>query len=118
MATYTWDVQEAVDRTILKDGKVFRHIRLTPTGVAWRPKGWHTGSGKTPLAPHSDRKDQGTRRRRRYWYSCQSIMAAAQLAEAVAGNRDAIVGGVGRRLRASRVTIERVKTAGRAVERI
>jgi len=45
-------------------------------------------------------------------------MAAAQLAEAVAGNRDAIVGGVGRRLRASRVTIERVKTAGRAVERI
>jgi len=45
-------------------------------------------------------------------------MAAAQLAEAVVGNRDAIVGGVGRRLRASRVTIERVKTAGRAVERI
>jgi len=45
-------------------------------------------------------------------------MAAAQLAEAVAGNRDAIVGGVGRCLRASRVTIERVKTAGRAVERI
>jgi len=48
MATYTWDVQEAVDRTILKDGKVFGHIRLTPTGVAWRPKGWHTGRGKTP----------------------------------------------------------------------
>jgi len=48
MATYTWDVQEAVDRTILKDGEVLGHIRLTPTGVAWRPKGARGGKGKTP----------------------------------------------------------------------
>ncbi len=48
MAKYTWKTQRAVDRTILKDGETFGHIRLTPTGVAWRKPGVHGGKGKTP----------------------------------------------------------------------
>jgi len=52
MMAYAWDSkaidQMAMDRTVFKDGKVLGHIRLTPNGVAWRPKGVHRGLGKAP----------------------------------------------------------------------
>ncbi len=49
---YAWDSKgsdrNAHDYTVYKDGKVLGHLRLKPSGIAWRPKGVHSGLGNAP----------------------------------------------------------------------